>query len=295
MNVKAIPYRLYRSAYETFLIIRRNRWAFSGLIILLFFLLMATVGPYVVPLDMTPRTIKSFQLPSWKHPLGTDYAGRDVLALIVHGSRDVLSIALLAAIFTVNIAVVVGMFAGLHGGAVDSVLMFLANIVLTVPDLPVMMILAVIFKVRDPFSFAAILSFWAWGELARAVRSQVLSLKERQFIEAARALGLSSLHIVFRELLPNVMPFVAINFVTIMTEAITASVSLIFLGLAPFSVANWGMMLNLARWQTGAIYVPKAICYVLSPMVAIALLQLGGVFFSHGLDEILDPRLRGWR
>jgi len=120
----------------------------------------------------------------------------------------------------------------------------------------------------------------------------VLSLKEREFIEAARTLGLSTFHVVFRELLPNVLPYVAINFVDTMRGAIGASVALMFLGLVPFSATNWGMMLNFAVRQSGAIYLPYAMSYVLSPMVAIMLLELGGVFFAHGLDELLNPRLR---
>lgn len=282
---------LRRSILEPFLFIRESKWAFAGLIILLFFLAMATVGPYVVPLDMSAHPADRFQYPSLAHLLGTDYAGRDVLAQIVHGSRDVLSIAFLAATFAVSIAVVVGIPAGWQGGNTDRVLTFFTNAAMTLPRYLVMIVLAVAFKVRHPLSLAVVLGFWSWAELARALRSQVLSIKRREFIEAAQVAGLGTFHIVFRELLPNVMPLVVINFVTVMTDAVTASVALMLMGLVPFSATNWGMMLNLAR-QTGAIYVPRAICYVLAPMVAIALFQLGGVLFSHGLDEVLDPRLR---
>jgi len=281
---------LHRSILEPFLIIRESKWALAGLIILLFFLAMATVGPYIVP--MSAHLADKFQYPSLAHPLGTDYAGRDVLAQIVHGSRDVLSIAFLAAIFAVSIAIVVGILAGWQGGNTDRALTFFTNVAMTLPRYLVMIVLAVAVRVRHPLSLAVVLGFWSWAELARALRSQVLSLKRREFIEAAQAAGLSTFHIVFRELLPNVMSLVVIHFVTIMTDAVTASVALMLMGLVPFSPTNWGMMMNLARWQTGAIYVPRAIGYVLAPMVAIALFQLGGVLFSHGLDEVLDPRLR---
>lgn len=292
MSATAIPVRLHRSLYQPFVIIRRNRRAFAGLLILLVFALMATVGPEVVPLDMTARYDQRFQLPSLAHPLGTDYAGRDTFAQIVHGSRDVLFVAFLAAIFTTLIAISIGMIAGLQGGVIDTTLMLLTNVILTVPNFPVMMIIAAVYRVKDPFSFGLLLSIWAWGGLARAVRSQILSLKEREFIEATRALGLSTFHIVFRELLPNIMPFVAINFFSIMRGAITSSMGLMLLGLVPFKATNWGMMLNMATYQYGAIYVPRAIFYVLSPMAAITLFQLGAVFFAHGLDEVLNPRLR---
>lgn len=292
MSVAAIPIRLYRSIQEPFVILRRNRRAFVGLLILLFFALMASVGPEVVPLDTTQRFDKRFQWPSLKHPLGTDHVGRDVFQQIVHGSRDVLLTAFFAGIFTTTIAILVGMLAGLQGGMVDALLMLLTNVILTVPNFPVMMIIASVWKVKDPVSLGLLLSVWAWGGLARAIRSQILSLKEREFIEAARALGLSTFHIVFRELLPNVMPYVAISFFSIMRGAITASVGLMFLGLVPFKSTNWGMMLNLAAWQAGAIYVPKALFYFGSPMACIILFQLGAFFFASGLDEVLNPRLR---
>lgn len=277
---------------EPLRIIYRNKRAFVGFLILLGFLLMATVGPEVVHLDPSYHYEKRFQPPSLKHPLGTDYAGRDVFAQVVHGSRDVLFIAFLTALFTVLIAITIGIVSGLQGGLVDALLMLITNAVLTVPSFPVMIIFAAVFKVRNPVSLALLLSLWAWGGLARAIRSQILSLKEREFIEAARVLDLGLMHIVRSELLPNVMPFVVINFLTIMRNAITASVGLMLLGLIPFSAANWGMMLNLATRQSGAIYIPQGIYYVMAPMVAITLFQLGAVFFAHGLDEVLNPRLR---
>jgi len=285
--------RLWRySILEPLTIIWRNKEAFVGFLILLFFFLMATVGPEVVPLEMTSHYAQRYQPPSAVHLLGTDYAGRDVWALIVHGSRDVLFVAFLAALFTITIGITVGMLAGLQGGIVDTLLMILTNAVLTVPSFPVMLIIGSVFRVRNAVAFGALLSIWAWGGLARATRAQVFSLKEREFIEVARVLGLGTFHIIFQELLPNIMPYVTINFLTTMRGAITASVGLMLLGLIPFSSMNWGMMMNMAMTQSGAIYLPQALSYVLSPMMAIVLFQLGAVFFAHGLDEVLDPRLR---
>lgn len=281
-----------RSILEPLTIIWRNKRAFAGLLILLFFFLMATVGPEVIPLDMKSRYAERFQPPSRAHLLGTDYAGRDVWALIVHGSREVLLVAFLAALFTIAIGITVGMLAGLRGGITDTLLMILTNAILTVPAFPVMLIIGSVLEVRNAVTFGAVLSIWAWGGLARATRAQVLSLKEREFIEAARVLGLGTFHIIFKELLPNIMPYVTISFLTTMRGAITASVGLMLLGLIPFSTKNWGMMMNMAMMQSGAIYLPYALSYVLAPMMAIVLFQLGAVFFASGLDEVLDPRLR---
>jgi len=284
--------RRFDLLYQTYRVLRRNKRALAGFLILAGFLLMAAIGPYVVPLDMTAHYEQRYLPPSLAHPLGTDYVGRDTFALIVHGSRDVLSIAFFAAVFTVGIALTVGMLSGLQGGMLDALLMLLTNTVLTIPKFPVMLVFATIFHVKDPVSLAIILSVWAWGGLARAVRSQILSLKEREFIEAARVMGLSLGHIIIKELLPNIMPYVAINFLYIMKDAITASVGLMLLGVIPFSASNWGMMLNLAIKQAGAIYIPQGIYYATAPMVAIILFQLGALFFAHGLDEVLNPRLR---
>jgi peptide/nickel transport system permease protein len=281
-----------RSIAETARVLWRNPRAFAGLIILLVFALMAAVGPELFPMDMTASYEERYAPVSLRHPLSTDYIGRDVLHMIIHGSRDVLTIAFIAGVITVAVGVVVGLLAGLQGGWVDAVLMLLTTTVLTVPQFPVMLMLGALLTIRDPVTFGLVLSVWSWGRLARTVRSQILSLKEREFIEAARTLGLSTRHIIFRELLPNIMPYVAINFMTTMRVAIVASVGLMFLGLVPMSSTNWGMMLSLATGNSQAIYVPRAIVYVLSPMAAIVLFQLGAVLFAHGLDEIFDPRLR---
>jgi peptide/nickel transport system permease protein len=288
--------RFQRAVVEPFLIIYHNRRAFIGFLILAFFFIMAVFGPILIPLKMQTDYQNRFQGISLQHPLGTDYQGRDTFQLLVHGSRETLGVAVLTGIFTSLIAVSIGLTAGLIGGSVDQGLMLLTNAVLTVPYLPIQLLLGATFDLQDPFSLAAVLSIWAWGGLARGVRSTVLSLKEREFIEAARVLGLSNRHVIFSELMPNVMPFIVIQFLNIVRNAITASVALIYLGLVPLDPKNWGMMLSDATGRSGAVQVsvfnPSALIYVMAPMGAIVLFQLGAVFLAHGLDEVLDPRLR---
>lgn len=270
-----------------------NKKALAGAMILFLYLVMATVGPVAVPLDLSYNPELRLQPPSLAHPLGTDMTGVDVFAQIVHGSRDVLLVAALTALFATVIAIAVGITAGYWGGLVDQGFMLLVNMFLTIPRFPLMLICAAIFRIRDPLSFALILAAWMWPGLARAVRSQVLSLREREFVEAARILKLGARHIVLRELLPNIMPYIAVNFIGLMQAAIVASVGVMFLGLVPFSRTNWGVMLNIAR-QTGAIYIPRAMFYVISPILAIMGLQIGGYLLAHGLDEIFNPRLRAY-
>jgi peptide/nickel transport system permease protein len=137
-----------------------------------------------------------------------------------------------------------------------------------------------------------VLGITGWGALARAVRSQTLSLRERGFIEAARGMGLPWYHIVFREILPNMGPYIAMNLLVSVTGAIYAEVGLFYLGVVPFHVNNWGVMLNLAVFTGGAMESPQALPYLLSPLAAILILTLGVVLFLDALDEIFNPRLR---
>jgi peptide/nickel transport system permease protein len=253
---------------------------------------MAVVGPYIIPLDTQTNYVERLQLPSLEHPFGTDYAGRDTLSQFVHGSRNVLVVAFLSALFTLLIAFIMGTVSGVMGGTVDAILMFITNIILTVPSFPIMMVLSMVIKISDPVTFGLVLSIWSWAGLARAIRSQILSLKQRDFIEASRILGLGLPHIIFAEMLPNITSYIAINFIMIMRGAITASVGLMVLGLVPFSSTHWGMMLQMAISNTGALYGSSAIIYFLVPVLGIVFFQMGCLFFANGLDEALNPRLR---
>ncbi len=270
----------------------KNKRALVGFTILMGFVVMAVVGPMVVPLNLKTNWKERFKPPSLEHPLGTDYGGRDIFQQIVHGSRDVLLIAALSALFAILLAVTIGITSGFLGGVADVVLMGITDIFLTIPSFPVMMAIAAVLKVRDPFSFAAVISMWMWAGLARSIRAEVLSLKQKEFIEAAKILGLGTFHIVFREIMPNIMPYIAINFITMMRAAITASVGIMFLGIVPFKITHWGVMLNLAMFQYGAVYVPEGVHYALAPLLCIVLLEYGAVSLSHGLEEIFNPRLK---
>lgn len=276
-----------------FRVIKNNKRGFIGLIILLFFLAISIIGPYTVKLDTETHYADRLQPPSIKHILGTDYAGRDTLSQFLHGSRNVLLVAFLTALITIIIAFLIGTLSGFLGGYADELIMLFTNIILTVPSFPIMMVLSLVVKIKDPFTFALVLSIWSWAGLAKAIRSQILSLKNRDFIEASKILDMGLIHIIFKDMLPNMVSYIAINFIMIMKGAITASVGLMVLGLVPFQASHWGMMLNMAITQTGAIYGSSAIIYFLVPVLAIMFFQMGCLFFANGLDEALNPRLRG--
>lgn len=282
-----------RASRRSFLtIIIHNRRAFVGLLMLIAFLLLAVVGPMVVPFDNTQRFAQRLQGPSWEHPFGTDHQGKDTAMQFVHGAASVILLSVATAIFTLLIAFVIGGLAGVAGGRLDALLMFITDIILTVPSFPIMMVLSMVITIADPISFAVLLSIWSWAGLARAIRAQILSLKRREFVEAARVMGMGLPHIVAKEMLPNMASYVAYHFIMIMRNAVTASVGLMVLGLVPFSTTHWGMMLYLAMSSTGALYGGKAIYYFITPVIAIMLFQMACLFFASGMEEAFNPRLR---
>ncbi len=276
---------------RSFRLLRRNPSGLIGLILLVAMVLMAFVGPLIIPAETKANVKAIYQGPSWEHPLGTDFQGKDNLIQIIHGGKDIMIIAFLAGLMTTAIAVLVGGLSAFAGGAVDSFLMQVVDIWLTVPQFPLLAVLATLVRLDSPWLLALLLALLSWPGLARQIRSQVLSLRRRDYVEAAVALDMGTSHIIFREMLPNMMSYIAISLVFAMTSAIYQQTGLVFLGLVPFSSANWGVMLSLA-YAKGAIYQAEAAWNVLAPVGAIALFELSLVMLARSLDELFNPRLR---
>jgi peptide/nickel transport system permease protein len=273
-------------------IVRRKPSRLVGLVIILGFAFMAVAGPLFYPANLPINPSDIYAPPSWQHLLGTDYEGTDVLALLVTGSRYVLLSAAMAGVFTVLFGALVGLVSGYFLGTVDNVLMRITDFVLTVPGFPLLIVLSTVWDFGSPLSMGLVLGLTGWGGLARSVRSQVLSLRERGFVESARALGFSPTHVVVREVFPNVAPYVTMNLLVSITSSIYAEVGLFFLGVVPFAANNWGVMLNEAINAGGALYNANATFYLISPMVCILLLTMGIVLFLDAVDEMFNPRLR---
>jgi peptide/nickel transport system permease protein len=267
-----------------------DKIGFAGYIIFGFFVLLAIFGPMLMPSDEVDVTA-IYASPSWDHPLGTDSAGHDVLIQVVRGGRSVLAVGALAAIISTGIAVSVGALAALAGGWLDSLILTITDVVLTVPYIVLLGVLAAYVQLDSPYLLALVIASVAWPTLLRAVRAQVLSLKEREYIEAARTLDLGTRHILFRVILPNMASYSAINFVIAMTSAIYGQLILYFFGLVPLSGDNWGLMITIA-YTRGAIFFKDSLWYILSPIVAISLLQLSLVMISRSLEDVFNPRLR---
>jgi peptide/nickel transport system permease protein len=264
---------------------------FGGFVILVY-IFFALFGPLLTQIKPgVGNPLDAYLAPSWHHPLGTDNLGNDILSEIILGTRPILVVGVAAAVMTVFIGVVVGLVSGYFGGRFDAVSMRVVDVFLTIPGLPLIIVLASILRVTNPLVLAAVLSITAWAGLARVIRSQALSLRTADFVDAAKISGLPLRNIISRQLLPNVGPYVAISFMLAITGAIYAEIGLFVLGVAPVSGSNWGVMINLALSQ-GALYTTKSLSYLFSPMVAIVILQVAFIFFTRALDSIFNPRLR---
>jgi peptide/nickel transport system permease protein len=264
----------------------------AGFIGIVFFLLLAFVVPFFVPLTNDPNVGAIYQTPSLEHPLSTDFQGKDVLNQIVYGGRDILLVAILAAFFSTLIAITFGSIAAIVGGRVDAALVAITDVALTVPQLILLIAVAAILRPTSLFFVAVILGLLQWSNLLLQIRAQVLSLKERDYVEAARSLDLGMFHIIFREILPTMRSYIVIHFVLAVSQAMYAQVGIILLGLVPLTGTNWGIMLYFARDQ-GALFFKDSLWYILSPIVAISLVQLSLVYFASALEEIFNPRLGG--
>ena len=272
-------------------LLARNRIGLIGMIGLLAFILLAFIGPYIVPLDTKVKVKEIYAPNSWAHPLGTDSQGKDIWSQIVHGGRELILVSVSAALLSTLIGASLGALSAVAGGWVDSALMFLTDVWLTIPQLPLLIVLAAFIRVNDPITLVLIIGLLSWPGLLRAVRSQVFAIKQSDYIEAARVLDLGTGHIVFREILPNMMSYITINFILAVTAAMGFQATLVFLGVVPLSGTNWGVMIRLADTR-GAIFSRDSFWYIMSPVLAISLFQLTLVALERGFAEVFNPRLR---
>lgn len=280
----------WRETVKTLKLIARNKIGFLGFLLLVSLVLMSYVGPLVVPPEERADTTQIYNPPSREHPLGTDFQGRENWVMLVHGGAEVISVAFLAGLLTTIIAVVVGAFSAFLGGRADELIMTITDVWLALPRGILLVVTAFFISLEDVWALALFLAVFGWPSLARQVRSQFLSLKKREYVEAAQLLNLGTPHIIFREMLPNMMSYILIALVESMTGAIYSQTYLVFLGLVPFG-NNWGVLFSLA-YAKNAIYNPNAMWSLLVPMGGIVLLQLSLIMFSRSLEEIFNPRLR---
>ncbi len=263
-----------------------------GLLILAATFVVAIFGPILFPFDPTAvgkSAADILQAPTMQHWLGTDELGRDVFRATIAGARLSLLIGLVATAISIIVGAVVGISAGYRLGVVDGLLMRITDFFLVLPALPLIIVLAALFG-QSTFVLVLVIGLTSWPSTARIVRSQVLSLRERQFITRIRSLGATDLRIVVSHILANVMPLIFANTVLVIAGSILAEATLAFLGLGDPVHVSWGTMLHFA-FESGATG-RGAWWYVLPPGIGIVVVVLGFILSGHTLDRILNPRLR---
>lgn len=220
-------------------------------------------------------------------PLGTDFRGRDIFAQFVHGARISLFVGLLSAVLSVVIGLVIGLFSGYVGRIVDDVLMRFTDMLLVLPGLPLLIVLIAVMG-TSLWNIIFIIGVLGWMGFARTVRSQTLSLKERPFVEAAKAVGAGRFHIILKHILPNVVSLIYVSLALAVPNAIILEAALSWLGLFDPSVISWGRMLHDVQAHNGI----EMLWWVVPPGISIALVSLSFILLGYALDEILNPKLR---
>jgi peptide/nickel transport system permease protein len=270
-----------------------NRKAVVGALMLIFFFGVAILAPVISPGDANDIVARRHLAPSTEHWFGTTGAGQDVFDQTVWGARQTLLVGIAVGILTTMLSALIGMTAGYFGGKIDDLLSLVTNIFLIIPALPLLVVLVGFLGSGGSMYFIAVLTVtsWAWG--ARVLRSQTLSLREKDFVSAAEVSGESTFRIIFGEIFPNMLSLAAANMFGTTIYAIGALSALQFLGLGNPSVLSWGTNLYWAS-NSGAL-LTGAWWTVIPSGVAIALVAFAFALINYAVDEVTNPRLRAQR
>lgn len=288
----AKPVRKAKRASGVVGLLFQNRKASFGAAIITFYLLLALLGPWIVPYDASQIVGRRHEPPSTTHWFGTDGSGKDVFSQTIIGARSSLATGLIVGSFVTIIGILVGMTAGYMRGRVDDFLTTMTNVVLIIPGLPLIIVLAA-FMPPGFWSIILVLSVtgWAWG--ARVLRSQTMSLREKDFVASAVTIGESKLRIMLREILPNMLSIVVAGFLGAVNYAIGAQAGLEFLGLGNPSNVSWGN--NLYWAQNNSALLLGAWWTLIPSGLSIALVAFGFSMINYAIDEVTNPRLRSQR
>ncbi|RAW46347.1 ABC transporter permease [Halorubrum sp. 48-1-W] len=285
---------LKRSSREQAELFVQSRLAVAGLLIVLFYFMLAVISPYIVPYGPSERiymadgTWASLQPPMAGHPLGTTDAGYDVLSQLLLGSRIAMFVGLLGAFMVAVIGTTVGIVAGYYGGWIDEVVMRVVDILYGLPFIPFVVVIATVFGASVwNIIFGVALLYWL--STARVIRSEVLSVRERPYIEAAEAAGASDFRIMAVHILPNVIPLSALYAAIAVGYSIVAQASIAFLGFGDPNVPSWGVMLQRA-FVTQSF--GEAWWWTLPPGLSITLVVMGAYLVGRGYEEVANPQLQ---
>ena len=270
-----------------------DRRAVFGATILIVLALMAILAPLLARYSPSQLSNDTWLRPNAQHWLGTTALGQDVFSQLVYGARLSLLVGLVTGLIATAFSVIVGLAAAFFGGIVDDVLSAITNIFLVLPGLPLVIVTAAYLQVSGVVPVIAVISFtgWAWG--ARVLRSQALSLRDRDFVQAAIASGEGPIRVIFAEILPNMVGLIAANFFGAALYAVLAEAGLEFLGVGDVSQVTWGTMLYWA--QSSQALLQGAWAWIATPGLCIALLGTAFALLNFAVDEVANPRLRSER
>lgn len=281
---------------EDWRVFRGNLLGRIGMGLLILFGLMAACS-YIPPMvnamyhpmtGVDPLVLKATP-PSLRHWLGTDFMGRDIFSQLLAGARVAFMVGVSAAFMAVVLGTAFGMTAGYMGGFTETVLMRLADMIMVMPTLLIILMLAALFGKLNIWTIVLMIALFRWPSVSRVIRAQTLSLKQRPFIDAARVAGASHTRIIFRHIMPNVLPLAFLYMTFRVTAAIVIEAGLAFLGFGDPGTVSWGMMLQWV-WKTGHMFT--APYWLLPPGICISLITLSFYMLGRAMDEVLDPRLR---
>jgi peptide/nickel transport system permease protein len=267
-----------------------NRLAVMGLCIVGFFIIVALIGPFLSPYNPSAFSNEQLQPPSARHWLGTTKVGQDVLSQIITGTRVSLIVGLVTAFATTLISIAVGVSAGYFGGLWDDIASLITNLFLVIPSLVLTVLIASYLPFKGLFPIALAITITSWAGGARGLRAQTMSMRGREFIQAARDTGESPFRLIFFEILPNEIPIVIPSFIATAIGAILTESALEFLGLGDPNVVSWGSILFWA--QVSQALLVGAWWWIVAPGVCLALLGAGFACINFGMDVIANPRLQ---
>lgn len=269
----------------------RNRMAVVGLGLIIFIILVAIAAPLLAPYHPINdvKISQSMVPPGKKYLLGSDYLGRDVLSRIIYGARISLMVGFIAEVVALSIGIILGALAGYYGRWIDQLLMRITDIIYAFPTVLFAIAIMAVFEKPSITQLFLVLGFLGWTDIARLVRAQFLSIKEKEYTEAARAIGAGDRRIIFRHILPNCLSPLVISATVGVAGNILSEAWLSFLGLgAQPPLPSWGLMLN-----DGQTYLMAGKYWLaVFPGLAIMITVLGFNLFGYGLRDAIDPRLR---
>ncbi|WP_020076614.1 ABC transporter permease [Cryocola sp. 340MFSha3.1] len=261
-----------------------------GLILLTLFLLTAILAPWIAPYDPRAAVGGPSEGPSAQHWLGTTDSGEDVFSQLIWGARTSLLVGLVAGLISTVIGLIIGLVSGYSQGVVDEILSFLTNLALVVPVLPLIVTLASYSPVRGIGMIIFVISITGWAYGARIKRSQVISLRTRDYVAAAKLAGDSTPRIIVREIMPNMTSLIVVGFMGAALGAIGGEAGLSFLGLGDPQTVSWGGMLNQAN--IGGALLTGQFAWLVAPGLALALLITSFTLINFGIDTLSNPQLR---